>query len=129
MCYQQHDKNLIKLLKNIMIILLSIFCGSDKEHSLFCRNHRIVIPKQAEKCIGEWCHHMLYHLGEETHTELTLAQHFYWKNLRRTVLEVCSKCESCQFMKGNKKQYSKVPPKKAETNHWDILCIDCIGTY
>ena len=29
----------------------------------------------------------------------------------------------------NKKLYGKLPPKKAETNPWDVLCVDLIGKY
>jgi len=126
--YQQQDKNLIKIAKQNNDYSIKHFHGADKKYSLICRKHRIVIPKQLEKRVVEWYHHTLCHPGE-TRTELTIAQHFYWTNLRKTVHEVCSKCESCQFLKRNKKQYGKLPPKKAETDPWDVLCVDLIGKY
>ena len=128
MHYQQLDKPLIKIAKLDNNYSIKHFHGADKKYSLICRKHKIVIPKQLEKRVGEWYHHTLCHLGE-TSTELTIAQHFYWKNLRKTVHEVCSKCDSCQFLKRNKKQYGKLPPKKAETNPWDVLCVGLIGKY
>ena len=128
MRYQQQDKNLIKIAKQNNDYSIKHFHGADKKYSLICRKHRIVIPKQLEKRVVEWYHHTLCHPGE-TRTELTIAQHFYWTNLRKTVHEVCSKCESCQFLKRNKKLYGKLPPKKAETNPWDVLCVDLIGKY
>ena len=33
----------------------------------------------------------------------------------------------CQFLKRNKKQYGKLPPKEADTNLWFTLCEDLIG--
>ena len=59
--------------------------------------------------------------------ELTIAQHFYWKNLRKTVQYVCSRCDVCQRLKRNKKHYRKLPPKQAEATPWQTLCVDLIG--
>ena len=71
---------------------------------------------------------MLY-VTQETHTELSIAHHFYWKNSRKTVHEVCSKCKACQFLKSNKKVYGKLPPKDAEYKLWDVLFVDVRGQY
>ena len=128
MQYQQKDKHLIKITKEKSDYSIKTFHGADKKYSLICRNNKIVIPKQLETRVVEWYHHALCHPGE-TRTELTIAQHFYWKNLRKTVHQVCSKCDACQFLKRNKKQYGKLPPKKAEANPWDVLCVDLIGKY
>ena len=38
--------------------------------------------------------------------------------------EVCSKCKACQFLKRNKKQYGKLPPKETESKPWNVLCVD-----
>ena len=56
-------------------------------------------------------------------------QHFCWKNVRKSVLEICTKCKTCQFLKRNKKQYGKIPLKDAGTIPWDTLCVDLIGKY
>ena len=90
------------------------FDGADKKYSLIDRKHKIVIPKLLEKQVVEWYHNALCHLGENC-TELYIAQYFCWKNLRKTVHEVCSKYKACQFLKINKKQYVKLPPKEAES--------------
>ena len=76
----------------------------------------------------QWYHNALCHPGE-TCTELSIAQHFYPKNLRKIIHEVCSKCKACQFLTRNNKQYKKIPPKEAESIPWDILCVDLIGQY
>ena len=44
-------------------------------------------------------------------------------------MKFCSKCKACQFIKRNKKQSRKLPPKEAESKPWDILYIDLIGQY
>ena len=87
-----------------------------------------MIPKLLEKYVVEWYHNALCQIGE-TCTELSIAQHFYWKNLCKTVHEVCSKCKACQFLKRNIKQYRKLPLKEAESKSWDVICIDLIGQY
>ena len=79
-----------------------------------------MIPKLLEKQVVEWHHNVLCYPGE-TCTELSIAQHFYWKNLRKTVHEVFSKCKFCQFLKRSTKQYRKLPPKEAESKSCDFL--------
>ena len=66
-----------------------------------------MIPKLLEKQVIEWYDNALCHPGE-SHTELSIAQHFYWKNLHKIVREVCSKYKACQFIKINMKQYRKL---------------------
>ena len=125
---QQKDKELIKIAQNNKDYSIQNFHGADKKYSLICKNRKIVIPKQLEKQVVEWYHNALCHPGE-TRTELSISQHFYWKNLRKTVHEICTKCKTCQFLKRNKKQYGKLPPKEAEIIPWDTLCVDLIGKY
>ena len=71
---------------------------------------------------------MLYHPGE-TRTEHTLRQHFDWKGLHTTVHDLCKKCPTYQRAKTTNQKYGKLPPKQAETNPWDTLCVDLIGPY
>ena len=71
---------------------------------------------------------MICHPGE-TQTEHTLCQHFDWKGLRTTVHDVCKKCPTCQRAKIPNQKYGELPPKQAETNTWDTLCVDLIGLY
>ena len=71
---------------------------------------------------------MLCHPGE-TRTEHTLRQPFDWKGLHTTVHDVCKKCPSLQRAKNNNQKYDKLPPKKAETNTWDTLCVNLIGPF
>ena len=72
-----------------------------------------MIPKQIQKTLIEWYHSVLYHPGE-TRTKLTIGQQFHWKGLQKSVHDICSKCDMCQFLKRNKKNYGKLPAKLAE---------------
>ena len=69
---------------------------------------------------------MLCHAGE-TRTEQTLRQQFWWNNLQETVHKLCTKCDTCQCTKCSTKKYGHLPAKKAETDPWEILCVDLIG--
>ena len=92
-------------------------------------NHRIIfLPAALQKKNVDWYHEMLYHLGE-TQIEHTLRQHFDWKGLRTTVHDVCKKRPTCQRAKTTNQKYGKLPPKHAETNPWDTICVDLIGPY
>ena len=71
---------------------------------------------------------MLYH-PVETCTEHTLRQNFDWKGFRTTVHNVCNKCPTCQMSKTTNQKYGKLPPKQAEPNPWDTLCVKRIGPY
>ena len=83
-----------------------------------------MVPKQLDKQVVEWYHNALWH-PRKTRTELSFSQHFYWKNLCKTVNEIFTKHS---FQKC-KKQYGKLPPKETETKPWDTLCVDQIGKY
>ena len=76
----------------------------------------------------DWYHEMLCHPGE-TQKYHTLRQHFDCKGLCTTVHDVCKKCPTCQKAKTTNQKYGKLPPKQAETNPWDTLCVDLIGSY
>ena len=84
MQHQQNDKPLIETAKLNKDYSIKHFHGADKKYSLICRKHKIVIPKLLEKQVVEWYHNALCHT-EETCTELSVAQHFYWKSLRKIV--------------------------------------------
>ena len=71
---------------------------------------------------------MLCHTGE-TQIEHTLRQHFDWRGLCTTVHNVCKKRPTCQRAKMTNQKYVKLPPKQAETNPWDTLCVELIGPY
>jgi hypothetical protein len=61
----------------------------------------------------------------ETRTEATIAQHFYWKGMRTTVLDACKKCDNVL-----NKESGKLPPKSnVEQVPWHTLCVDLIGPY
>ena len=64
-----------------------------------------------------------------TRIEQTIRQHFTWKKLRRDVEKVCKHCKVCQMTKRKSMAYGKLPPKEAEADPWEILCVDLIGPY
>ena len=65
----------------------------------------------------------------ETRTEATINQHFTWKNLRKDVHDVCSKCDTCQRIKVRHVKYGKIREKVMEITPWETLCVDLIGPY
>lgn len=86
------------------------------------------MPKVIQKRIVQWYHDILCHPGT-TRTEETIKQHFYWKNLRNDVHNICSTCKICQFNKNQRKKYGHLPEKQAEATPWETLCVDLIGPY
>ena len=60
---------------------------------------------------------------------LIIAHHFYWRNLCKIVQQVCSKGDSCQWLKCSTETYGKLPLKEAEVPPWDTLCVDVIDNH
>ncbi len=107
---------------------LKSFCGGGKKRTLICHNDKIVIPTTLQQRVVSWYHNILCHAGE-TRTEQTLRQQFWWPDLRKHVHDVCSKCDTCQRAKRSTKKYGHLPPKEAEADPWEKLCVDLIGPY
>ena len=122
MQYQIKDEEVIKIAPNNKDNSIQNFHGADKIN----KNHKTTTPKQLEKQVVE-CYHIALCHPEETRTELSISQHFYWKNLCKTAHEICTKCKTYQFLKRNKKQCGKYPPKEAESISWDTLYEHLIG--
>ena len=86
----------------------------------------ICIPKQLQERAIMWYHRMLMHPGE-TCMELTMAYHYIWKGMRKTV--VCSCCDSCHKNKRWHPKLGILNPKNPELVPWETVCIDLIGPY
>ena len=104
------------------------FRGGGRSLSLICFNDKIVVPKTLQTRLVNWYHTHLCHPGE-TRTEATIKQHFTWKKAKETISEIISKCPTCQRTKKSTKKYGHLPPKEAEINPWEKLCVDMIGPY
>jgi NADH:ubiquinone oxidoreductase subunit len=101
---------------------------ADKSYELVTREAKIVVPRALARKAAEWYHIHLLHPGE-TRTELTIAQHYYWKGMRQDIQKVCRSCTVCLEMKRKGKQYGLLPAKTPEVIPWHTLCIDLIGPY
>ena len=127
---QPKDKELQSLLKkNPDSFKTEEFRHSDKTYHLVTCNKKIYLPKALQRKATEWYHTYLLHQGENR-TELTMGQHYCWRNMRKTVQQVCKACTVCREFKKRAKKYGKLPPKPVpETIPWHTLCIDLIGPY
>ena len=128
--HQQKDKKLLKLFKSSKVLKFKEFHGGGRSFKLICNNeNKIVMPQALQIRTVQWYHRVLCHPGE-TRTELTIKQHFTWPNMRKDVHKVCSRCDTCLLTKrNNKRNYGLLPEKKAESEPWEILCVDLIGPY
>ena len=128
MKHQQLDKVLRSCAAADSTYHLKSFRGGGHPIALICHNDKIVIPSSLQKQIVTWYHVQLCHPGE-TRTEQTIRQHFWFKNLREKVHDICSKCPTCQISKVSYKKYGHLPMKEAEAEPWERLCVDLIGPY
>ena len=111
---QQKDKELLKMQKlHKAKFPIKNFRGGEKTRSLICYKDKIVVPKVLQSKIVQWYHTYLCHPGLNR-TEETIRQYFTWKNLRKSVQDVCGVCPTCQKTKRSSKNYGHLPPKVAE---------------
>ncbi len=123
--FQQRDKALVKKAESIdPAYTISPFRGG----AVICHNHKVVIPQQLRNHVVKWYHEMLCHPGEKR-TEETIRQHLTWPGLKTDVIKHIKKCPNCQRNKKQKKKYGHLPPKLAESQPWEHLCVDMIGPY
>ena len=123
--FQQKDKALVKKAKSIdPAYTISPFRGG----AVICHNHKVVIPQQLRNHVVKWYHEMLCHPGKKR-TEETIRQHLTWPGLKTDVIKHIKKCPNCQRNKKQKKKYGHLPPKLAESQPWEHLCVDMIGPY
>ena len=126
--HQHRDTSLRSVASNNDVYHLKSFRGGGKDIMLICYKNKIVIPESLQKAIVTWYHLQLCHPGE-TRTEQTIRQHFWFKNLRELVQQVCKKCPTCQKCKISHTKYGLLPEKEAEAEPWERLCVDLIGPY
>ena len=109
---------------------LETFHGGGMSRDLICKHKtKICIPTTLQKRTVSWYHENLCHPGINR-TEDTIRQHLHWKSLRNDVTTYIYKCDICQLnKKTNKRKYGHLPPKEAETEPWETLCVDLIGPY
>ena len=95
---------------------------------MICHNGKVVIPIQLRPHVVNWYHEMICHPSKKR-TEETIRQHLTWPGFKTDILKCVKKCPNCQKGKKQKKKYGHVPPKLAESQPWEHLCIDMIGPY
>ena len=104
------------------------FHGGGKSYNVLTNNNKIIVPLSLQQRTMEWYHDMLCHPGIRRMEE-TLRQHYWWPKMREAVKEYVKTCAICQRTKRKTIKYGKLPPKEAEAQPWDKLCIDLIGPY
>ena len=99
-----------------------------KKIKVFCKDGKLVIPKDLQDWAIAWYHHYLQH-PRTTCLEETLCSAMYWKGVQNTAQLYIKKCHICQVNKWQKQKYRKLPAKIVITNPWDALCVDLIVPY
>jgi len=98
------------------------------EIELIYHNNKIFIPLDLARSILEWYHNALNHIGEEKMYQ-TYSQHFYTKNVRHIIKEICSQCHVCQVNKISTINYGLLPPRQVSMNPWHTVAVDLVGPW
>ena len=91
-------------------------------------NGKNYVPRSLRKHVLEWYHTYLMHPGANR-TEESIKQHLYWPGLQDNCKALTKTCLTCQLSKKQQRKYGHLPVKAAETNPWEMLCVDLIGPY
>ena len=108
---QERDQTLLNKLSKDNGYTEELYPFGEEEYCLITKDGKIVLPKALQYHAVQWYHVHLMHPGE-THTELTMSQHYTWVGMQNTVQAVCQRCPSCQLMKTKTLKYGHLPPKQ-----------------
>ena len=94
------------------------------------KSGEIVMPVTLQQQVLEFYHESLGHPGQ-TRTELSIKQHFVWKNMTRDVkkhnlLHMLDEEEACN------KACGQLPAKELtddDIKPWNTVCVDVVGPY
>ena len=125
---QQKDKKLRTALRTSPSFVEKEFKFGDASYKLVVHNDKIVVPTNMQEKVVKYYHELLLHPGEQR-TELTIGQHYYWKNMRDMVQTVCRACSICQLTKTKQAKYGLLPQKDPDVIPWHTCQIDLIGCY
>ena len=89
---------------------------------------KIYLPDELLNAAVRWYHLSLGHSGMSRLHD-TMKMHFYHKNLRRTVENIVSTCDSCQKNKNNVRGFGSTAPREAQLLPWRQVAVDCIGPW
>jgi hypothetical protein len=114
---QDKDKTMQKILKmkNTQYVLKD-FHGGGKVTPLVCNKEKIVIPGLLQKHVIMWYHTTLCHPGIN-HTEETIGQHLWWKEMQNHITNYVKICHLCQETKVDKRNMVCFLPKKQKQHH------------
>ena len=124
---QQQDSQIKQNLKKDKYHLED-FVGGGKTRTLVCNKEKIVVPKKITQHVVDWYHTVLCHPGINR-TEESISQHLFWPKMREQITNYVKSCPTCQKNKRKVLKFGWLPPKEAESQPWDKLCIDLIGPY
>ena len=87
--------------------------GNIIKHNLITCKYMIGIPSILQSYIFNWYYMYLLNPGMDR-TEVMTRQHFYWNDIRKSVREEVTNCDTYQCTKWSNIKYGKLPPKEAE---------------
>ena len=126
---QAKDKKILAEIKKTKSrYKIHAFSGGGTSRDLVCFHDKIVVPDSLQLRIIQWYHDYLGHPGINR-TEETIGQHLWWPKMRNQITNSVISCSTCQRTKRRSKKFGHLPPKEAEAQPWDKLCIDLIGPY
>ena len=95
------------------------------------KSGEIVMPVTLQQQVLEFYHESLGHPGQ-TRTELSIKQHFVWKNMTRDIKKYVTTCSTCLTKKKQITKHGQLPAKEltdGDVKPWNTVCVDVVGPY
>ena len=105
----------VRQLEDLKLLKASKDCVEDEHYSLklwfinvnLLTDKRVYVPISLRQKLIEWFHDLLRYSGTDG-LYYTIAQHFYWKGIKKQLAEFTKTCSECQKYKITaQKKYGK----------------------
>jgi hypothetical protein len=82
----------------------------DQDILIYEKNRMVIPTAQMQKCVVDWYHHYLLHLGTNRVKE-TITIVMWWPKMAAHIRKHVKVCDRYQKGKNHKQKYGKIPPK------------------
>jgi hypothetical protein len=89
---------------------------------------KIYLPTSLLRDAVRWYHSALGHLGQNRLYD-TMALNLYHPDLKNTVEDVVSRCDTCQRQKAVLRGHGHTAPREAIAHPWREIAVDSIGPW
>lgn len=130
----EENDSIIKKAKDAFVLsdncLLKLVGPREKPWEDEISHWNIWVPKSLKEKVTRYFHTGLIggHLGIRK-TYKKIEDRFWWKSMRKDVINFVNNCETCQQIKGSRQKPQGIGKAPPILGSWDVITVDLIGPY